>query len=120
MSTKVGGIIYIRTNGIVRNAKGAFDYNLGAPKRDAVVGHDAVHGFSEIPQAPMLSGILTDTSTLDVKNDILNLVDATITLELNNGKTVVFRNASYTGEGNINTEQGEIQVEFKAFDAEEI
>ena len=39
MTRRVGGIISIKVNGEVYNAKGNFTYNLGRPMKEAVVGH---------------------------------------------------------------------------------
>ena len=51
---------------------------------------------------------------------IKNLQDVTVTLELNNGKVVVLKNASYTAEGDTTTEEGEMQLRFEGLDAEVI
>lgn len=116
---RVGGIIEFKANGELYSAKGSWTYNLGAPKREAVVGSDAVHGYKELPQAPKLEGAITDKSDLDVKS-LLTLKDATVTLSLANGKVVVFRDAFFDGDGNVTTEEGEIEVSFSAMSAEEV
>lgn len=114
-----GGIIQVATNGVVRDAKGAFDYALGTPKRDTVVGSNGVHGFTETPQVPFIEGAITDSADLDLKA-LFVLEDATVTLVLANGKTIVLRNAWYAGEGTANTEQGEVAVRFEGLSAEEV
>jgi hypothetical protein len=114
-----GGIIQVQVGGVMQEAKGTFTYGLGTPKRDTVVGADGVHGFKETPQVAFLEGAFTDRASLDAKA-LLETEDATVTLVLANGKTVVFRDAWYAGEGTISTDEGEIGVRFEAKSAEEI
>ncbi len=116
---KRAGILYFKRNGTILDAKGNFTYNLGRDKREAIVGADRVHGYKEAPQVAFVEGEITDKGDLTV-DDILNATDETITLELRNGKTVVFKDAWYAGDGNIQTEEANIQVRFEAKDAEEI
>lgn len=116
---KRAGILYFKRNGTILDAKGNFTYNLGRDKREAIVGADRVHGYKEMPQVAFVEGEITDKGDLTV-DDILNSQDETITLELRNEKTVVFKDAWYAGDGNIQTEEANIQVRFEAKDAEEI
>jgi hypothetical protein len=114
------GVLYVKLDSKLLDVAGEFTYNLGKPKRDAKVGHDRVHGYKELPQVPYVEGTITDSSTLDLETDILGITNATVTLELANGKTVVLRNAWYAGEGNVTTEEAEIAVRFEGMSAEEI
>jgi hypothetical protein len=113
------GIISFRVNGEQYDAKGNFTYGLGAPKRDAIIGSDVVHGFKEAPQVPFIEGEITDRQTLNLKT-LLNLEDETVTLGLANGKVVSLSNAWYAAEGTGNTEEGNIQVRFEGLSAEEV
>lgn len=119
MNNRVGGIIEIKVDGVLYAAKGSWTYNLGANKREAVLGADVVHGYKESVQAPKLEGAITDRGDLDVKT-ILNLKSATATLKLANDKIIVFKDAWYSGDGNITTEEGEIEFKMEALNAEEI
>ncbi len=113
------GIVYIKVNGAIQDAKGNFTYNLGRPKREAIVGADRTHGFKETPQVAYIEGEITDKEDFDL-NSLLLTKDATVTLELNNGKTVVLREAWYAGEGKVQTEDGNIEVRFEGKSADEI
>ena len=119
MANRISGIIYLRIDGVRRNAKGNFTWNLGQPKREMIVGADGVHGFKEMPQVPFIEGEITDTSDLSV-TDLVNLTDVTVTLELANGKIIVLRNAVYTADGNVQTEEGNVQIRFEGVSAEEL
>lgn len=116
---RIGGIIFLKVDGELFQAKGSFEYNLGAAKREMVVGSDGVHGYKEVPQVAMISGSVTDNDELDLKK-LLETKDATITLELANGKMITLRDAVYTGEGKVTTEEGEIEVKFEGLSAEEV
>ena len=113
------GVINIQYNGIVVDAVGNFTYNLGNPVREELVGPDRVHGFKELPQAPYIEGEIRDSSELDL-SIFQNLTDATITLKLSNGKTIMLREAWYAAEGNGQTEEANIQFKFCGMSAEEI
>jgi hypothetical protein len=114
------GILYVKKQGKLLDVKGNWTYNLGKPKRDAIVGADRVHGYKELPQVAYVEGVITDKGSLDLENDILNVTDETLTLELANGKTIVFREAYFAGEGDVTTEEAEIAVRFEAMSAEEV
>lgn len=119
MSQRRGGIIQVQVNGELYDAKGDFTYNIGRPKRDAIIGADVVHGFKETPQAPFIEGEITDRGTLDL-DKLVTLKDATVTMELANGKVIVLRNAWYASEGTGNTGEGNIGFRFEAQSGEEI
>lgn len=120
MAKRIGGKIFIKADGVQFDVKGQFEYNLGQDKRDPVIGHDGHHGFKAMPQEAYMSGEFTDRVDLDLKNDLLNIEDATITLELYNGKVIVLRGAYYSGSGNVQTEEGNIEVRFTGESASEV
>jgi hypothetical protein len=113
------GLISFKVSGKSYDAKGSFSYNLGAPKRDAILGADTVHGFSEAPQVPYIEGQITDRVDLDLKA-LLQMEDETVTLRLGNEKTIALSNAWYAAEGKGETEQGNIEVRFEGLSAEEV
>lgn len=119
--SRVGGILYLKIDGNQLKAKGNFTYNLGIPKRESVMGADGVHGFKETPQPAFIEGEITDHSTLDLAA-LLKTEEATATLELNNGKVIVLRDAFYAADGNAQTEEGNVQMRLESAtgNAEEI
>jgi len=112
------GRIFFKVDGQMHDAKGSFTYNLGQPKRDAIVGTDAVHGFSEKVQIPFIEGEVTDRTDLDLET-FLNLTDVNVTLELANGKTIILHEAWFAGEGSGQTDEANIQVRFEGLQSEE-
>lgn len=116
---KVGGIISLKVNGIIFNAKGAFTWSKGAPTRETVIGVDGIHGFKDQITVPNIEGSITDTDGLNL-DDLENFVDETVTLELPSGKLFSLYNAFFTNPDGLsgNTEEGEIQVRFEGQRAE--
>lgn len=116
---RIGGTIALKVNGDIYFAKGNFTYNLGKPKKEGVVGADTVHGYKETPQMPFVEGEITDRNELSLE-DLVTLDDATITLELANGKVIALSEAWYAGEGTGNTEEGNIACRFEGMSCEEV
>ena len=116
---RVSGTLFVKIDGVQRDAQGSWTYNLGQPKREALIGPDRVQGYMERPQVAFIEGEITDQSDLDLVA-LQNLVDSTITLELANGKIVVLSNAWYSADGNVGAENANIQVRFEGPYAEEL
>jgi hypothetical protein len=119
MTQRRAGIIQFNRSGVLLDAKGSFTYNLGRPKREAVIGSDGVHGFMEKPQVAFIEGEITDRSTLDLADLVIAEGD-TVTLQLANGKVIALRDAWFAGDGTGNTEEGNIGVRFEGKSGEEI
>jgi len=119
MAERIGGILFGKINGEQVRMKGSWTYNLGQPKREAIVGADQVHGYKEMPQAPFVEGVITDSSELDL-SALLNTKDVTFTLELANGKVIVLRDAWWAADGNVTTEEAEIEARFEGLSAQEV
>ena len=114
-----GGIIYLKIDGTLYDAKGNFTYNLGNPKNEAIIGADKVHGYKSSVQAPFIEGEITDRGDLNLR--ALQTVDGvTVTLELANGKVISLRDAWYAADGDGQTEEGNLQVRFEGLGAEEV
>lgn len=116
---RIGGIIFVKANGTQYRAKGSWTYNLGKLKREGIAGADGVHGYKAMPQVPFIEGTITDDSEISLET-LLDLDDATITLELANGKVISLSQAWFAGEGNVTTEEGEIEARFEGMECDEI
>ncbi len=119
MSQRRGGIIQIAANGVVYDAKGDFTVNYGRPLREAIIGADKPHGYMETPQVPSIEGAITDRGDLSL-DDLFTMEDATITLQLANGKMVALNKAYYAGEGTVTTQEGEVAVKWNGDTLEEV
>lgn len=113
------GLIQLQINGEIQDAKGSFSYNLGRPKREAMIGADRVHGFKEMPQIAFIEGAITDRGTLEL-DKLATGVDQSVTLTLSNGKVISLRNAWFAGDGTGTTEESEITVRWEGSGAEEV
>lgn len=118
MAKRVGGVMFLAVDGQRWDAKGNFTYNLGRPKREAVVGSASVHGYKEMAQTPFCEGEITDVGSIPL-DQLLGVTDATVTIELANGKVFVLRDAWYAAEGTANTEEGNVEVRFEGLSADE-
>jgi len=119
MSNRRGGLISLKVDGDLYFAKGNFTYNIGKARKEAIVGADAVHGYKETPQVAFIEGEITDRKELSLEA-LQSIENATITLELANGKVIVLRQAWYASEGTGNTEEGNIAVRFEGMSGEEV
>lgn len=118
-STLRGGMLYLLKDGQRYDATGDFTYNLGRPKKTAIIGSSKVNGFYTEAQAPFIEGAITDAKDLDLAA-FLDTVDATITLELQIGKVIVLRQAAYVGEGTVSPKEGQVPVRFEGLSCEEV
>lgn len=119
MTNAVGGTIYIAVNGQNLRAKGNWTYNLGLPKREAIVGADGVHGYKTMPQVAYIEGTTTDRGDVDLA-DLVGATDVTVTLDLANGKTIGLFSAWFAGDGTGTTEEGEFNVRFDSSEPAEV
>lgn len=117
---RVGGTIAVKANGVALKAKGEFTYNVGGfDKSNTVMGHFGPHGYTEEAFEPFIEGEVTDDPTLNLRRDLIDLVDATVVLELANGKSVSLKDAWYSGDGTVGTREGNINVRFTGISARE-
>ncbi len=108
---RVGGRIYVRINGRVIQAGGEFTINYGTPVRETVVGPDGVHGFTEQPGEPMISGTVVDEPGLDIQA-MLSATGVQVTVELPNGDTASMRDAWQAGTGEYKSNAGTFDVKY--------
>jgi len=119
MGRRVGGVIKVKADGQRFQAKGEFTYNVQKTKKEMIPGADNVHGYKEIPMVQFIEGAITDSDQIRIE-DIYAIKDATISLDLANGKTIILREAVYAADGDATTDEGQIQVRFEGIDGEEI
>ncbi|MEG0064707.1 MAG: phage tail tube protein [Pseudomonas sp.] len=108
-----GGLLAVKVDGVTYAAVGNFTYNAGGKLRTALMGATGVDGYSEAPQAAFIAGEFRDGEDVDTEA-LVAITDATITLELANGKTFVLANAWFEGEGTGNSQEGNFAVRFSS------
>lgn len=105
------GLVKLTVDGTTFRVKGAIDYDLGVPVSEEIIGQDGVHGFKQTPKAAYVECEVTDGRSYDIKQ-ILKAQNVTVTVSLNNGKTITFTNCTQTGDGKLNTEESTITLKW--------
>lgn len=111
-NNKRAGKLEVTLNGRSYDVIGNFSLRLGTPKRDSLVGANAVHGFSEKPQAAGGSGAIRDAKDLKVINELFNMTDGTIIAFCASGKKYIFEECWYSGDAVVETEEANIPFEW--------
>ena len=122
MAQRFAGIVFVKIDGTMQNAKGNFSVGMGFPMREGIKGSDdRLHGFKETPQVAHIEGEISNTADLNIEA-LSRVEDSTVTVEINNGKVYALRNAFITnGEGLVvNSEEANIPVRFEGSRCEEI
>jgi len=113
-SSRLAGTAYVTIDGKSYNITGEGNYTVSGTKREALVGQDGWHGYSEMPMPGKISWKGRDSGALSI-SDLSKAANVTVVLVLANGKTIVGRNMVRIGEGpiEVNTEDGTFSVEFQ-------
>ncbi|MBK8159128.1 MAG: phage tail tube protein [Rhodospirillaceae bacterium] len=118
-SNRVAGVAFIKVDGEQYALRGNLTVNIDAFTRTGVAGQDGVHGYTEAPQVPFISGDISDSAGLPLQ-DIAKITDSTVVAELANGKSYILRNAWAAESRELNAAEGTISVRFEGMQGEEI
>lgn len=115
----LAGIATIAIDGVSYSISGEAAYKLSGNDRTTLEGQDGIHGYSEKPSAGKISFKGRDSGAMSI--DVLNRsTNATVTLSLANGKTIIGRNMWRVGPPvEVNTEDATFAVEFEGTDVAE-
>ena len=111
--SKVAGTCFIKVNGTQYSLRANMNISIGDNEKESVVGLDRYHGIKEKPRASFIECDITDSADLDIKV-LENLTDATVTVELINGKVAVLREATQVKAIELNAEDGQMGIRFEA------
>ncbi len=109
----LGGRITLKVNGKLYDCEGDFKYGGGDDKRTALMGTNGVVGYYTEATVPFIEGtIYKKNISMD---DISSIKDATITMELANGKVFSLYQAWSVNDkgGEASTKEGKISVRFE-------
>ncbi len=115
---RVGGIAYVKVDGAQYPLRGNFTVSPDAFTRTGVAGQDRVHGYTEMPQVPFISGDITLTPDVSIET-LRAMVNVTVTAELANGKTYVLREAWTADAHELNTAEGQTGVKWEGVSCKE-
>lgn len=117
--TAQAGIAYLSLDGKSIRLVGEASYKLASPKREVLVGMDGVHGYKETPDAGYIKFTGRDAKDVDIAS-INDATDSTVTVEMNNGKTIVGRNMWRNGDPvEAKVDDATFEVEFAGLDVTE-
>jgi hypothetical protein len=121
MNNRKSGVIHLSIDGKGYATKGSFKYGLGLPRKQPLFNSNGgVEGFKEVMEsAPFVEGEIYDQSDLDLAA-LFKTDDATVTLQLANGKVIVFKDAWYAGTSEGNTEEANINFRMESRTVTEI
>lgn len=111
-TNRIAGVAYVSVDGVTYLLSGDLSYSPGSVKRDSVTGQDQVHGYSEMPRAPFISGTFRDSGSLTV-NDFNGMTNVTLSLELANGKLVTGRGMWTVDAQEVKTQEGTFDVRWE-------
>ncbi len=118
-SNLLAGFAFVTINGQSYRIAGEGAYRLSQNTRGTLSGQDGIHGYSEMPTAGKISWKGRDGSTV-VVSALNDAVNATVVLQLANGKMIVARNAWRTGEPvEVSSEDATFSIEFDSPDVTE-
>ena len=117
-TNRLAGTAFLHIDGQRYMMSGAWSYSVSTVSRETLIGQDSVHGYSEKPNAPHISGEVRDAGSLTVAS-INAMTNVTIVLELANGKSVIGRNMWSVDTQEVNTQEASFPVKFEGFSVEE-
>lgn len=117
--TAIAGIAYLKINGEQKTLSGSFSVSPTNTVKTGVAGLSGYAGYTEAARVPYMEGSLLDTDGLSVK-DLAKIENATITVELVNGKTYVGQEMFVAGEPTHDLSNGEVSVRFEGRNIDEM
>ena len=110
MAKPIGGNAYFKIDGEQYATNGEFTVNIIERQASAIKATNGEMLYTEEAVPSTISGTVYMTEELDAKT-LVEIRDATVTVELNNGKVAVLVNAVQTGDGSIDVQAGTMDIE---------
>jgi len=111
----VAGECFVKVDGRQLSVRGTLTISPNRKTRDAVAGLDGIHGFTEVFHPQTIEIEITNRPAFPL-TDLEDIVDATVTAELQNGEVWVLRNAWQSGDIEFNAADGSATVTFCGMD----
>ncbi len=112
MANLLAGTAQITVDGNSYMLEGAAKYSPSTVTRTSLVGQDGYHGVKEMPVAGSISFTARDAGSLTVY-DFNRMRNATVVLQLANGKTVVGRSLANVDAQEVNSTEATFDVKFE-------
>lgn len=117
-TNRLAGVAYITVDGKSYMLAADATYSVSKVKRETLSGQSGVQGYSEAPIPGTISGAFRDAGSLTVA-DFNAMTNATVMLELANGKMIVGRNMWTVESQEVKTQEATFEVKFEGFSVEE-
>lgn len=109
---RVAGTVNFTVDGVAYALEGDFEYSSALVTRETMTGQDTVHGYSEKPIAPHISGTIRDMQNMTVLG--LNaMTNVTLSAELANGKLIVGAGMWTVDAQTSKTDESKIEVKWE-------
>lgn len=117
MALRKIGVAFATIDGEPVDVKGAVEYNLGFAMRESVSGVGGLHGIKETDRPAWVQFTATrpDISVLD---ELLTAHEATVVVGFRDGTVLTLSDSSFVGEGDISSEEDEIQLRYEGRSAD--
>jgi hypothetical protein len=119
MAQRIAGIAFWSVDGQQYAVRGNLEVMPSRQERTGIAGQDSIHGYSELPVVPYISGDVSTIPGTSVEA-VDAVVDSTVTAELANGTVYVLRNAWRAERSTINTRDGQFNVKFEGLTCDEL
>jgi len=119
VAQRIAGVAFWSVDGRQLALRGNIEVMPSRMERTGIAGLDSVHGFSELPIVPYISGDVSTVPGTSVE-DVDAVIDATITVELVNLNVYVLRNAWRAERSTINGRDGQFNVKFEGLTCDEL
>jgi len=113
-TNRLAGVAYVSVDGQSYMLAGDLSYSVAAFVRESLVGQDSIHGYSEKPHVPFISGTFRDSGGLTVA-DFNAMTNVTVVAELANGKVITGRNMWTAEAQEVKTMEGTFEVKWEGF-----
>lgn len=111
-TNRLAGIAFISVDGQSYMLQADLTYRVSNISRETLVGQDTVHGYSEKPEAGMISGTIRDAKGLSVAS-FNSMTNSTVVCQLANGKTIIGRNMWTVDVQEVKTAEGTFEVKWE-------
>lgn len=111
-SNLLAGVAQVTVDGTTYQLEGGLKWSPSTVKRESMMGMDGFHGWKETPIPGSISMSLRDSGGLAV-GDFTRIRNATIVLQLANGKIVVGRNMGTVDVIEVDSEEAKFDLKFE-------
>ncbi len=119
MAQRIAGTAYVKADGVQYTLAGRLTVSPSNTEREGLAGLSGPAGYKETPRIPFVEGDVHTTADLKIA-DLEQITDATIKVELANGKIYLLREAWCTSALEIDASEGTVGVRFEGMEGKEL